>query len=265
MFKFQEKLDRSFGNNQERAIEMDLDGLRYNLNCNAADNLVQNIRSMIYSREIQPGFEFPKEAEFCKQLGVSRSTLREALKVLEATGFIKRVKGHGTMVQEVTGIMAAAPLNETMQLASLEDLMDFREMIETELAKYAAIRATDEEIKLLDGYLSAMKDSVGNLANFSRNDANFHIQIALASKNSLMIAIMKNMQSLITRGVFAAFQIDTHDNMLEAIDIHSKILDAIKIHDSNTASELMRKHIQSVSHRISHSKIFEKYNGRTVE
>lgn len=237
---------------------MDLDNLTYNLNCNAADNLVQNIRSMIYSREILPGYEFPNEGVFCKQLGISRSTLREAFKVLESTGFIKRVKGHGTVVQDVAGIMAAAPLKETMRLAEMDDLLEFREMIETELVRYAAIRATDKEIAVLENLLKGMKENINDIARFSINDANFHIELAKASKNPLMIAVMRNMQNLITKAVFSAFQIETEDNTKEALAIHARILDAIKARNPEVASALMRQHIKSISRRISNTKDADK-------
>lgn len=70
-----------------------------------------------------------------------------------------------------------------------------------------------------------------------------------------MIAVMKNMQSLITSAVYTAFQIDTTQNIQEALESHTQILEAIKAHDPESAVENMRKHIQKVSKRV-----FEKEN-----
>ena len=110
---------------------MEIESLANNLNIYASDTLAERIRSMIVSGELPEGYEFPKEEEFCKQLGVGRSTLREAFKVLNASGYIKRVKGHGTVVNKISSIFESAPIVESLRLLEVREVLEFREMLET--------------------------------------------------------------------------------------------------------------------------------------
>ena len=231
-----------------------VDKFKANLNTSAADVLTENIRNLILSGELKPGYEFPHEEEFCKELGVSRGTLREAYKALETSGYIKRVKGHGTIVSELSQIMEAAPFGEKIRLVNLVELMEFREMIETEATRFAALRATKEDIEVLEEVVKMMAQNMEDITKFDTYNVHFHMQIAYASKNPLLISSMKPLEDSISRGVFSAFRIDTPENMSEAIVFHKNILEAVKNKDVEKAGDSMRSHLQSVTRRVSKTK-----------
>ena len=233
----------------EEKVEV-LDKLRLNLQGNASDLLAEKIRAHIISGEIPAGYVFPNEPVFCEQLGVSRSTLREAYKALESTGFIRRVKRLGTIVNDFSDISKAAPLGTSLIMSDIDELMEFRVMIEAELARLAALRATEQNIQAMARTLENMKNSGSDLSNLTHHDTMFHMEIAKASGNRLLISTMENAKGVFQSGIYRAFQVDTASNVTQAIVFHTQILDAIIRKDSNSAYELMRCHIQSVDERM---------------
>lgn len=227
-----------------------LEKLRLNLPGNASDLLAEKIRNLIISGELPAGYLFPNETVFCEQLGVSRSTLREAYKALESTGFIKRVKRFGTVVNDFPDISKSAPLGTSLIMSDLDELMEFRVMIEGELARLAALRATEDNIAVMRDSLENMKKSGSDLAELTRHDTLFHMEIAKASRNRLLISTMENAREVFQSGIFRAFQVDTASNVAQALAFHAQILDAIIHKDSDAAYSLMRRHIESVDERV---------------
>jgi GntR family transcriptional repressor for pyruvate dehydrogenase complex len=227
-----------------------LDKLRLNLQGNASDLLADKIRTHIITGEIPAGYIFPNETIFCEQLGVSRSTLREAYKALESTGFIKRVKRFGTIVNDFSDISKAAPLGTSLIMSDIDELLEFRVMIEAELARLAALRASEENIASMKASLENMKKSGSDLADLTQHDTRFHMEIAKASGNRLLMSTMENAKDVFQSGIYRAFQVDTASNVAQALQFHTQILDAITRKDSSAAYELMRRHIESVDERM---------------
>ena len=223
-----------------------LDKLRLNLQGNASDLLADKIRTHIISGEIPAGYIFPNETIFCEQLGVSRSTLREAYKALESTGFIKRVKRFGTIVNDFSDISKAAPLGTSLIMSDIDELLEFRVMIEAELARLAALRASEENINSMKEALENMKKSGSDLADLTQHDTRFHMEIAKASGNRLLMSTMENAKDVFQTGIYRAFQRKTKTNVENALYFHEQILDAIIHKDSDGAYTIMRRHIESV-------------------
>lgn len=215
-----------------------------------ADALFQTLRELILTGQIPAGFVFPKEPVFCEQLGVSRSTLREAYKALESTGFIRRVKRLGTIVNDFHDISKAAPLSTSLILSDLGELLEFRVMIEAELARLAARRAKPENIAVMAETLEKMRECGGNIQELTHFDTMFHMEIAKASGNHLLMSTMENAKEAFNEGIYRAFQVDTQANVAEALLFHDRILEAIAHQEPEEAYALMRQHIRAVGHRM---------------
>ena len=224
--------------------------LRLNISGNASDLLAEKIRTSIISGEIPAGYLFPSETVFCEQLGVSRSTLREAYKVLESTGFIKREKRFGIIVNDFSDISKSAPLGASLVMSDIDELLEFRVMIEAELARLAALRANEDNIRSMQAALDNMKSSGADLPTLTHHDTMFHMEIAKASGNRLLMTTMENAREVFQSGIYRAFQLDTESNVAQALHYHTLLLDAISRKDSDEAYSLMRRHIESVDDRI---------------
>lgn len=215
-----------------------------------ADALFQRLRDLILTGQIPAGFVFPKEPVFCEQLGVSRSTLREAYKALESMGFIQRVKRQGTIVNDYRDISRQAPLSTSLILSDLDELLEFRVMIEAELARLAAKRAKPENLEVMTESLREMRACGSDIQALTNYDTMFHMEIAKASGNHLLINTMENARDAFNKGIYRAFQVDTQENVAEALMFHERILDAIARQEPEEAYALMRQHIRAVGCRI---------------
>lgn len=104
-------------------------------------------------------------------------------------------------------------------MSDIDDIMDFREMVESELAKLAAERATGENIASMEAALERMVNNASSISKLTYYDTRFHMEIANASGNTLMISTMKNVEAAFSKGMYSAFHIDTDENIQQAIPI----------------------------------------------
>lgn len=237
------------------------DSLRLGPRGNASDQLAERIRSQILSGEIPVGFVFPNETVFCERLGVGRSTLRDAYKALESTGFITRVKHVGTVVNGYSAISKASPLKTSLMMSDFDELMEFRVMIEAELARLAAQRATEDHLKLIQDCLDRMRQSTGDISSLTQYDTAFHMEIARSCGNRILESTMENAKDIFQEGVYRAFQVDTEANVRDALSYHGRILDAIRARNSEAAYSLMRQHLKSVDLRTGKNQAGERSAG----
>lgn len=108
---------------------------------NISQTLFQRFKELIMDGKLPAGYMMPNENVVSEMLGVGRSTLREAYTALAVFGFIRRSKA-GTFVNEIDNIVNIAPFSITVENSDLNDLLEFRYMLEGETASYAAKRAT---------------------------------------------------------------------------------------------------------------------------
>lgn len=225
-----------------------LQALRETSPSNMSDKLFEKMRGLIVSGVLPAGYAFPNENTLCEQLSVGRSTLREAYKALAACGFITRSKA-GTVVNDTDTIVSTAPLGVAMEMCDPTDLAEFRLMLEMENARYAAKRATPEDLAEMESILEQSKDCAGDIVQLARHDIRFHRQIAQASHNVLLRNAMMTSADVYETGVSRNYyrlmrrEPAVIDNSL---DQHAGLLQAIRDGDPSQARRLMREHIQCV-------------------
>lgn len=220
---------------------------------NVSDQLYHSIRGLIMSSVLEEGYTFPNETELCDQLQVGRTTLREAYKALELSGFVTRTK-RGTFVNSKSVIMNATPLKTIFEEANTQDFNQFRLMIEMKSSYFAALHAGLEDIQKLEENLSQSR-AARNANDFEmlmKLDYTFHTSIANLSKNSLMISTVSVMAAAWENNIrqnFAAAMQDDQRIFDTMIAQHEAILNAIRSRDCAGAEKAMETHIQTVSAR----------------
>ena len=218
-----------------------------------SEQLYQKISKLIMSGELEEGYVFPNESVLCEQLRIGRSTLREAYKALELSGYITRTK-RGTTVNNRSEVLNRMPLRTVFHSANEEDFTQFRLMVESESASLAAARAGLEDVNALEALLAEMneKKTAHDYESLMELDEQFHIMIANLSGNSLIATTVSVMaeewKAGIARNFSAAIQMDpsTFDRMVEQ---HQEVVSSIRRRDSESAGRLMRTHIESVTLR----------------
>lgn len=218
-----------------------------------SDQLFDRLSQLILSGGLPAGYTFPNETALCEQLHIGRTSLREAYKALELSGFITRTK-RGTKVNERDSILKAAPLRALFTDADRGDFAEFRSMIETDCAGLAASHAGDDAIALLSERNAACADAYAkrNYRDLFYADMAFHQALAQAGGNKLLVDISDIMHEALEHSVF--------DNFLAALDRdpelfddvmrqHAAIVEAIGAHDPEAARRAMSLHLQAVSAR----------------
>ena len=216
---------------------------------NISQNLFQRFKELITNGQLPAGYMMPNENVVSEQLGIGRSTLREAYTALAVFGFI-RSSTAGTFVNEIDNIVNIAPFSITVENSDLNDLLEFRYMLEGETASYAAKRATKDDIAQLEYYYEKMKEFRHDVNQFVDYDSMFHMQVAVATHNKLLMSTMLASKDSFENGIRLAMRESLTQNprvIDVTIELHGKIIEAIKGGDYQTAYTAMREHISYVN------------------
>lgn len=210
----------------------------------AVETALQGLRNMIASGELAPGQKCPPEAELSARLGVSRSSLREAVRAMSALGVIESRHGSGTYVSSLEPaviLQGFALLVDLLPLDGLLELFEIRRLLESHAAAAAAANATPAVLSELAG-LAASMEAAERPSEISDLDSRFHEAICNASGNSTLAALVKLFRS---RG--------DHFHILEGEDGqavragsnagHRAIVDAITNRDPSSAATAAAAHI----------------------
>ncbi len=223
--------------------------LKNDLGKNISQTLFQRFKELILSGKMPAGYMMPNENVVSELLGVGRSTLREAYTALAVFGFIKRSKA-GTFVNKIDNIVNIAPFSMTVENSDLNDLLEFRFMLEAETASYAAKRATEEDIAEITESYEKMIEYREDINLFVDYDSQFHMQLSSATHNKLLISTMIAAKDSFERGIRLAMRksLTKNPRVIDVtIDLHGKILEAIRHRDYQTAYSIMREHISYVN------------------
>lgn len=202
----------------------------------------ERIKEYICNDAHQVGDKLPAEHWFCEQLCVSRSTLREAVRLLQADGYIEMKPGRGTFIANKTGrrLDAAAWISENK--ASLRDLLEVRQAIEELAIRLAIDRASDSDIRELQrihkDYLAAIR--ANQIESIAALDADFHFYIAKITKNALLISISDLLVTNLASFRQRTFQIP--QNTQNSIEPHERILEAFQKRDTEMGLAALQQH-----------------------
>ncbi len=209
--------------------------------------IVAEIEEAIKQKKIPVNGQLPSEKELCAQFNVSRTVLREALKILGGMGMVTIRKGKGVFVNDISTSTVSSHI-ERYLLMKLEkqqilDVHYVREIIEPDIVAAAALSRTDEDIEKLQKNYEKFKDPNIDFKERSNLDGEFHLMIAKATKNSLLPMILEpiyNVMYEIRSAVYPAVKGSGHS----AIIWHKKIVDAIIEKDAETARTSIIRHLE---------------------
>lgn len=212
-----------------------------------ADKISRQIRGLITSGQLKPGDRLPPERKLAERLGVGRTHVREALQKLEFYGILKTLPQSGTIVAGL-GITALEGLiSDVLQLENSDfaALVETRVILETQAAKLAAQRRTEEDLISIRKALEAYEVKAEQNEQAVEEDLLFHLKIAEASKNS----VLKSLMLIITPDIINSFiklEICKDGRFLQALQEHKIIFEHIVHQQPEQAAEAMRIHLRGV-------------------
>jgi len=211
------------------------------------------IEAAIRSKTLLPGAKLPSELELCQQFQVSRTALREALRMLSARGLVSVIKGKGIFVQSVSAETVTDPISLYLQMQygqdSSLDVIHARQIIEPPIAASAALYHTKEDADRLVKDHEELVKSQGDYAELSHLDMKFHLDIAKASENTLIPLILEPIHRLMPQIKSSVYE-NVRDARESAIKWHKKILDAVLRRDAEAARLAMIKHLEIAEQHV---------------
>lgn len=212
----------------------------------ASGDIVRQVQANIANGKLAPGDRLPSEKELSEQFGLSRTTVRDALRVLESQGLvtIKVGAGGGTFVASPSEQPLSQVLTNMLHLNGITtaELVEARMVIETSIVSYAAERATPEDIRNMRQAIEEARAShTAGEMRFTPHSVDFHVALAQAAKSRAL---------LYTVNAFRTPFYETLDRLLpddemarRAIKDHQELLDAIVVRDASHACQIMQAHI----------------------
>ena len=219
-----------------------------------SENIVNQIRKAIFGGDLKPGDKLPSDKELMDNFGVSKGSLREALRSLEVLGLLEIRKGAlgGAFVTEVDAVKAKEGFSNffVFRDLSLKNLFDVRLILESYIAECAASIITGDDLQRLEQILQETRDALKNdlPLNYRGKEVSFHLIIANATQNPLLIFLLDYVETLLldAKGILDTGR-DFSERVLEA---HERIYKALVARDANSARNAIIQDIKEVQEAL---------------
>jgi DNA-binding FadR family transcriptional regulator len=212
--------------------------------------VIAQIRRAILSGQYRPGDRLPTEREVAQQFAVSRVTVRDALRALEANGLVRvKVGGQGgPYVAEPDISLLSDSIGTHLQLrgTSFHDLAEARLALETTAARLAALRATEDDLAALQAAIAQGHPSLRS--STAERSIDFHTALVAASHNQALLAMFSATRALI-QAAFDMLHAQQPDMAESARVTHTRLYEAIARQDADAAAEIMREHLEGFAAR----------------
>ncbi len=210
------------------------------------EDVVQQLQALISSGRLEPGDQLPSERTLADRLAVSRTSVREALRILEARGMLEARPGQGLFVrgrrtEEVVSLLASYLMKEH---ETFLEVLDVREALERKAAERAAVLATQGDLDALKSAVIVMQEEVLEGRAALDSDTEFHHALGVASRNEVLSRMLDTTLSLMTqrrKEIFAR----SYGGIL-TLHQHVGIYRAVKNHDGQLAGDLASAHLREL-------------------
>ena len=218
-----------------------------------SDSIVDQLEQMILDGVLKPGDRLPGERELAHQLDVSRPSLREAIVVMESKGLLQVRRGGGTFVCDVVAHTITDPLVHLLKRHpdTTHDVVELRLSLEEIAAYYAAVRATDADRMILKHRFEALEAAcmTGDTEQNAEVDVEFHMAIAEASHNVVLVLVMRGLFNLLRVSILGNLEkIYREASGKEIIaSQHRDLFDAVMAGEAEAAREAAHTHLAFVA------------------
>ncbi|MEI3614154.1 FadR/GntR family transcriptional regulator [Pseudogracilibacillus sp. SO30301A] len=209
-----------------------------------SDSIADDILFMItIEKKFAPGDKLPNEIELSEELNVSRTTLREAIRILVTNGILEIKRGKGTFVKKNIDLSNNMKSFNTLSNARInaKDLYEMRLIFEPEAAYYATVRATDAELKRILEYGKQIEEKINLGRDRTDVEQKFHKAIAKATHNELMDKLMPVIFQAINKGVILSQKNERVAK--DTINDHKMIMEFMESRNPEGARSAMKIHI----------------------
>ena len=214
------------------------------------ERIAQLIVEFIAEQRLRPGDRLPTEQEFAEQFGVSRTIVRDAIKMLTPSGLVRPRRGSGIFVgeeEQQSPQMSRLHLSSPPAPERIRDLFEFRRFQEMQTARLAAQHLTVAELRTIEHFLAINTEAAKSedRETFLRSDDEFHRSIAVASHNVFFVEAVTSILQL-QRWAVKILTGGAPGSSWLAVEQHTKLFEAIRDGKPDQAAEAAREHVESV-------------------
>ena len=209
----------------------------------------EELLRQIKERKWAEGEKLPSENELRLEMGVSRISIREAMQKLTALGIVETRQGEGSFLKRVTSdtykdiMFPMFMINKN----SLEEILEYRMVMEVGATEIAAQRITDKELEQLEEIVERMEANDTDIKRFAHDDILFHMAIARATKNQMIINVSLFMQDLLAASMESIVEVlGMHDGKY----YHRRILEEFRKGEREQVVQTMREHVAKTVDRV---------------
>lgn len=214
------------------------------------EKIIQQIGGLIESGNLKGGDRLPPERKLAETFKVSRNTVREAIKILSEKGVLHSRTGAGTYVTESgRSVLETAVADILEQKRSrLKEIIELREIIETQIAFLAAERISDKGISALEEVVAKQEKRFASGKSHVELDVLFHRLVAREAGNSVLLSVYEKLHDILFETRKGELQ--SPERGRQAIIHHKEIVRSLKSRDGEGAARMMKEHILHVKQSI---------------
>lgn len=207
----------------------------------ASEDIVEQIKEAVFSGKLLPGDRLPSERDLVHEFGVSRVTIREAIRTLEASGILRVKVGvnGGAFVAEPSTehVRESLTMLVKRQKATLQEIAEARRVVEIAIAGMAALRADESDIEAMERALAAYRQAITDNDSGTPPSLEFHAALAKAAKNPVLLPTVESLQFAISDALDGAGM--PQEAIQANLELHRAILEAVRRRDSVEARRLI--------------------------
>jgi len=224
-----------------------------------SSQLIEQLKELIKKGTFPPKSKLPSEKDLAKMFGVSRSPIREALSVLEASGLVESRQGEGTFVKEIhLANMLDSVTFDMIEIEQVYNLLEMRTVLETEAAAFAALRATEDDLVKIKSALDEIAENmVDDYSIGSEADFQFHHEIVSASHNPFILQSIENLKDLYKRSLNYSLKrnVGLREKREQIYQEHLKIYESIYNKDAAAAAYHMKRHLNNARIKLGDKRV----------
>lgn len=211
-----------------------------------SDKIVAQIKQLVLEEKLKAGDKLPPEPELAEQFSVSRTSVREALSILESQGIVERKKSEGTIIKHfsVIKVFESIILSPKSDLEMFLDLMEARKLVEVNLLRSVVDRCEPEGAHRVEMALKMMEKEILNGYTGVDSDILFHLNLAACANNQVLISIVKSISDMLTETRSKTLQVP--GRLIICLEEHRLIWEAVQNKDLKLAQERMLEHLNCV-------------------
>ena len=211
------------------------------------EEIADRIRHLLLDRTFPPGRPLPSERVLARRFGVSRGSVRDALRMLEILGLLETRHGQGTFPRELSVDRLVTPLASvlTYRRDLQDELMDVRRMFEPALARVAATRITDADLDELQRVLEVQRRKLAARQSTIGEDTAFHAALARATQNPVAVRLMATLNDLLRES--RKLTLAQKGRPERSLQGHEAIVKAMRRRDPDAAERAMHDHIEQIA------------------